>query len=176
MRSSCVARLPRPVATRQQSFRGLLQRDAAIREYTTILPSPVYHAQYGAKSARPDLTMLAANVGRRSNKAAETTIRILYGALDCGVPVDVVLRVPERLAALVRARAGVPHISLSMDDLHSMETEIQSTIDPLQVAFLRGDHSTQTKLALLENFKKMRGAIDRMIAWLENDLFGGPAQ
>lgn len=148
----------------------MLQRNAAIREYATALSSPVINARYGAKKEHHELTMLAANVGRHSNKAADTTIKLCYGALDVGVPVEVVLRAPEKLASLIRARAGITASTRSRADLHEIETRLQGDIDRIQVAMLTGRATTQDLIEARERIAEMQKVLAELDADLEREI------
>ncbi len=170
MRSSSAVSIALPGRHCQQSFRQSLQRDAAIKEYCTALPAPVHHAQYGAKRSDRRLTMLAANVGRLSNNAAKTTIDLLFGALDVGVPVDVVLQVPNKLASLIRARVPSPKTTRSMNDLHVLETAIECRLNELQVAMLTGQATVSDLIEARKRIAEMQKVLSEFDAELERDI------
>jgi predicted component of type VI protein secretion system len=170
MRSSLPASIAIPRAGLQQSFRKSLQKDAAIREYCTALPAPVIQAQYGAKHGDRSLTMLAANVGRLSNNAARTTINLLFGALDVGVPVEVVLQVPEKLASLIRARVQTKQARRCMKELHRAETEIEGRLNNLQMAMVTGQATVSDLIEGRKRIAELQKTLAEMDAELERTI------
>lgn len=170
MRSALAVSVPRRPVPRQQSFRQSLQRDAAIREFRSTLPSPVLEAEYGRRVVCPELSQLAWNVSRATNKAAETTIKLCYGALDVGVPVDVVLQVPEKLASLIRARAPATAESRSIQELHRIETQLESDLNRLQVAMMTGSATTKDLIEARKRIAELTKVLAELDAELERQV------
>lgn len=134
------------------------------------MTAPVHMAQYGTKSRCPELSMLAANVARASNKAAATTIALCLGALDVGVPAETVLRVPEMLTSIIRAYAKLPATGRRGKTLHRAETAIEGRINDLQVKYLCGEATTADKIELRREIKRIKHVLAEIDADLEREI------
>lgn len=172
LNSSCVNQSVITRRSIQHRVTPMVQK-RAVDEYRRALLAPLYAAHKGEKQDCPEVVQLMKHVAHGLNKVAETTMALSFAArrLPDATPESVCNVFDVGRAIMLSTFPGDE--PLSFEQLHELETQIQSAIDPHQVAYLLGDHSTQRKRALLENFRRMRATIDRIIAWLERDLFGG---
>lgn len=173
MRASYATSSSHPSGRLQHSFKASVQFEAQKNELKRSLLVPIYNAIYGSKVECPEIVMLAKNVERETNKAVPTIMALTLAPSRLHRPLSEALLFWEVGAAMTRAQYPAIDLPRDIDELHELEQQIQCAIDPLQMKWMRRDHSTQVKRAMLERFKEYRRIVDRIIDWLERDLFGG---
>jgi hypothetical protein len=168
--SSCAEPLVPMHPACQQPFNGLLQRDAAVREYARALAAPILDARYGAKRGDRTLTMLAANVQRLSNKCAATTIDLCYGGLDINDSPDSVLYIPPTLASLLRAHLPCRDVIRSPKELYRVETSIEGKFNDLQATIVTGQATTRDLIEARRRIGEMQKVLAEYDAVLEREI------
>jgi hypothetical protein len=147
----------------------------ATDEFKRALVAPFRNMPHGAKADCPKLVSLLKHIDSGDNRVAETMMTLVFSAKALDRSRESCRHVFDVGASIVNAQFPIDEPA-SFEDLTELETELQGAIDVFQVQMLRKTVSSQGKLNALENLRRMRKLIDRMISWLEKDLFGGRSQ
>ena len=140
-------------------------------EYRRALLAPLGQAAFGSRVSCPKLVSLRKHVQQGENKVAETTAALAFGALSLGVGIEDVCKPFRLMDSILRAQVST-QTHYTVNDLHAIETELESELNPLQLKYIMGDRSTGIKMKMLEKFEHYRDILDQLIVQLRKDLYG----
>lgn len=167
MRSSSAASVARVSGQRQHSFAHSVQLAGLTRELTTSLLAPIHLAAYGAKVTEPEIVMLAKNLQRASNKAVETWVKIVDGALRLRADTDLVERHCHLMLAYVRRSR--PTSQRTLPELLAIETRLESEINPLQWEFAQDIRNGVLRRHLIRLVRRAIRNLEELLTKLERE-------